>query len=1371
MEEARFAEESGVSSSSNTYELPEMQTNGEEYKQTTDTMTESTSTSTGSPSISLVNELSLFNNGNVPSKDVNETIASHQETVMPVQQVADESDEKQQSSLLTPEPDVRPSAVSENSLLNILSENISLTVDTQEEAPVPIQQASDENKEMEDLLEPTPLAPTPLPLAGPYREAEGSSSNDDSDTPSPIPENVETQQSSQIRPAPVVDPSQVIELLDDDDDEENSSADTAALIAASQPQNKRQKTSALAQASFQSRAAHMPSWIKQVHGEFSSGGPTSITNPSTANTLQQLYQQPASLPKPQVNAYLEPSYLSMPPGFTPSWKELAPRKQTPNAAPPKWKAYRLSLLNVSEFTITGAQLQLGDRPTSLLGLRGTIKSIAKEHGGKAFFQRDKDGETEGKWHIPLGAYHAFFAYLRSDPMTVVDGIPEAQLKIASLGRARLEKDYPAPEKLISLGVPPRLARALAPFQRGGVDFVLEKEGRALIADEMGLGKTIQAIASMTVYHDEWPLLILCPSTARYHWENEFRHWLGENSAIESTADVFEKEKASEGGETSQDSSATLEQFKEPSRPPMSFLQDSQIHVLGSGNDPILPHDSTRVVVCSYGLAPNLIKNRKIAPGLFKCAIVDESHMLKNKATQRTQALLPVLCATSRCILLSGTPAFARPMELWPQLAILGTERHGWWQDEAQFVSKYVRNVSTERRAELHTLLTGTIMIRRMKNDILKSLPSKIRELATVDVMDKNTRTQMQACMEILRKGKGRLSEYARQHTSVGESEETAEEEQVEEKQQESTPLQDTPPSQDTTQFQVELQQQRAAAEEQLMQEVNTRFEQGKNTISHTITTTQHQLDQPTLNALYQQMLDRLNQEIRVYHQERTNQIQQQYASLLAGGPSPMTSQDTQIKPPAKPDSSSRKAVLNEMYCLTGQAKIQIVVDMLKLWLDDPTKGKLCIFAHHISVLDAIGREAGLSLDPESENKCIRIDGSTSPKARQEYINTFQSDPSVRIALLGITAAGVAVTLTACSTVWFAELFWTPALMIQAEDRCHRIGQQARVHCLYFLAKGTLDELLWKLIERKFQDLGEFVEGKEKLKMVVDKTFQSVKELKSTLVKKAIVEEDEENLEEAELGGLSPLTDIDIEIQHDIEELGFSEQVMVKAFEVEDEEPENDANAAGDTKAPAQDTSASISPQDRAGKSENEAICLSDSEEEEDAPNTSVSAGDAQTAKSGFDFSKSLSQARLYNMLFRGPKYGIQFTLMNKRMVVTGTTDGRTKPSIGDILVSVNNRVVPLIEDTGKILQYLSAALAKPPVQLTLAEDAEFAAHIMRSIAGTRQKISPVPAPSAIISEAVTSRDTSESGQEEVTSTESVGPVRSSQPPVIELIDD
>lgn len=74
-------------------------------------------------------------------------------------------------------------------------------------------------------------------------------------------------------------------------------------------------------------------------------------------------------------------------------------------------------------------------------------------------------------------------------MCRVIGISEEHLKIASLGKARLEKGYPSVRKLITLGVPRGLATALAPFQRGGVDFVVEKKGRSLIADGK-LRKTI-----------------------------------------------------------------------------------------------------------------------------------------------------------------------------------------------------------------------------------------------------------------------------------------------------------------------------------------------------------------------------------------------------------------------------------------------------------------------------------------------------------------------------------------------------------------------------------------------------------------------------------------------------------------------------------------------------------------------------------------------------------------------------------------------------------------------------------------------------------------------------------------------------------------
>ena len=43
-------------------------------------------------------------------------------------------------------------------------------------------------------------------------------------------------------------------------------------------------------------------------------------------------------------------------------------------------------------------------------------------------------------------------------------------------------------------------------------FGIKRFGRFLLGDEMGVGKTIQALAVACVYKDEWPLVIICPSS-------------------------------------------------------------------------------------------------------------------------------------------------------------------------------------------------------------------------------------------------------------------------------------------------------------------------------------------------------------------------------------------------------------------------------------------------------------------------------------------------------------------------------------------------------------------------------------------------------------------------------------------------------------------------------------------------------------------------------------------------------------------------------------------------------------------------------------------------------------------------------------------
>lgn len=268
--------------------------------------------------------------------------------------------------------------------------------------------------------------------------------------------------------APSAASLEVIDLLDSD--EEDSRGAQQQHFAP--PAAKRQRTERAPTVSAGAAAASKFSSVVRTPN-----------HPPTADHHGASYQQQFQL------ALKIPRYLPSVPGFVATWKNLLPtrellRAQSQQNHQNRVKYYELSLLNVSEFTITG--LRVGDEysgyVTSVAGLRSHIKKISKGHGN-AFFERDPDGGT-GKWHIPLGAYHAFFGFLKSLPNHRVEGIDEAQLKIASLGKARLEKEYPSARKLVKMGVPKQLANALAPFQRGGVDFVIEKEGRALIADEM-----------------------------------------------------------------------------------------------------------------------------------------------------------------------------------------------------------------------------------------------------------------------------------------------------------------------------------------------------------------------------------------------------------------------------------------------------------------------------------------------------------------------------------------------------------------------------------------------------------------------------------------------------------------------------------------------------------------------------------------------------------------------------------------------------------------------------------------------------------------------------------------------------------------------
>ena len=177
-------------------------------------------------------------------------------------------------------------------------------------------------------------------------------------------------------------------------------------------------------------------------------------------------------------------------------------------------------------------------------------------------------------------------------------------------------------------------------------------------------------------------------------------------------------------------------------------------------------------------------------------------------------------------------------------------------------------------------------------------------------------------------------------------------------------------------------------------------------------------------------------------------------------------------------------LFNKIYILSAEAKAQGVKDYIRYLIEN--KCKFLIFAHHKIMLDSIEEEVKkLKID------YIRIDGKVKVEKRQEYVNKFQNDETCLVAILSITACYTGITLTAASTVVFSELHMTPAVMIQAEDRAHRIGQEhecVNIHYLY--GPDTLDEILFKMLNQKQNIFSNTLDNTTK-NMEVKYTFKKV----------------------------------------------------------------------------------------------------------------------------------------------------------------------------------------------------------------------------------------------------------------------------------------
>ncbi|KAL1512922.1 hypothetical protein ABEB36_002423 [Hypothenemus hampei] len=188
--------------------------------------------------------------------------------------------------------------------------------------------------------------------------------------------------------------------------------------------------------------------------------------------------------------------------------------------------------------------------------------------------------------------------------------------------------------------------------------------------------------------------------------------------------------------------------------------------------------------------------------------------------------------------------------------------------------------------------------------------------------------------------------------------------------------------------------------------------------------------------------------------------------------------------PTDPESTQRKLLIDEnLVQSSGKMK---VLDALLPELKK-RKHKVLLFSQFTMLLDII--EDYLLM---REYNYRRLDGAFNIDDRAENIDDFNNDPNVFIFIISTRAGGLGLNLMAADTVIFFDRDWNPQVDIQAQDRCHRIGQTRPVVVYTLTTKNTVDD---------------HIINTSKLKRILEKVIISSNQFKSIIPEEKMSIED------------------------------------------------------------------------------------------------------------------------------------------------------------------------------------------------------------------------------------------------------------------------
>ncbi len=273
--------------------------------------------------------------------------------------------------------------------------------------------------------------------------------------------------------------------------------------------------------------------------------------------------------------------------------------------------------------------------------------------------------------------------------------------------------YETPVKVLKDVTIVGLEKELFPYQKDGVSFIESRNGRAILGDDMGLGKTAQALGYLQLHLEVRPALIICPASLKLNWAKEIFMWTAKRDENQVYILSGRKKKSIE-----------------------------EVSVKGSGRLVLTPckMSDTGIFIINYDIVESWVF--ELLKIKMQCIISDESHYLKSQSANRTKAVSMLVKGCPKFIALTGTLIENRPEEAYTVINLVDKKL---FPSRWKFCQRYcnpIRNgfgwsfKGASHIDELFIKLKD-VMIRRLKSDVLKDLPEKIRSVIPIEIDNKS----------------------------------------------------------------------------------------------------------------------------------------------------------------------------------------------------------------------------------------------------------------------------------------------------------------------------------------------------------------------------------------------------------------------------------------------------------------------------------------------------------------------------------------------------------------------------------------------------------------------------------------------------------